>query len=227
MAREKVENGTTRGPRGNVAPPHGVGGKAGTTLIEPAQRLPSRGTPAAGRAGSRPQPPSSAHGGGGHGNGGHPGADSAVRRFGIDEVNLATRRDFIRLGEEERLLLEDLTPWARSVATQIAKEFYNWQFEFQPTLRFFEGYAQSAGRPISQVRQALERAQAGYFTQIFEGAEESWGVGYFERRLKVGAIHDRINLPFKWYIGSYAEFQRLTSSLSAGSLQRCGEGRSR
>ncbi len=36
-------------------------------------------------------------------------------------------------------------------------------------------------------------------------------MGYFERRLKVGAIHDKINLPFKWYIGSYAEFQRLTS----------------
>ena len=34
---------------------------------------------------------------------------------------------------------------------------------------------------------------------------------YFERQLKVGALHDKINLPFKWYIGSYIEYQRLTS----------------
>jgi hypothetical protein len=61
------------------------------------------------------------------------------------------------------------------------------------------------------LRQALERVQTGYFAQIFEGAEEDWGVGYFERRLKVGAIHDKANLPFKWYIGSYVEYQRLTS----------------
>ena len=97
-----------------------------------------------------------------------------------------------------------MIPWARSVAAGIAKEFYDWQFEFGPTRRFFEGYAQGSSIPIGQLRQALERAQTGYFTQIFEGAEENWGAGYFERRLKVGSIHDKINLPFKWYIGSYS-----------------------
>jgi hypothetical protein len=63
---------------------------------------------------------------------------------------------------------------------------------------------------LHQLRQGLERAQTEYFIQIFEGVEENRGVDYFERRLKVGALHDKINLPFKWYIGSYAEFQRLT-----------------
>jgi methyl-accepting chemotaxis protein len=143
---------------------------------------------------------------------GHSGASgSSAQNFGIDESNLATRREFIRLGEEERSLLAGLISWARSIAPQIANEFYNWQFEFGPTRRFFETYAQGAGMPIGQLRQALERAQTEYFTQIFEGAEENWSVGYFERRLKVGALHDRINLPFKWYIGSYIEYQRLTS----------------
>jgi methyl-accepting chemotaxis protein len=136
---------------------------------------------------------------------------SDAQNFGIDESNLETRRQFIRLGEEERQLLAGMISWARSIAPQIAKEFYDWQFGFGPTRRFFEDHAQSAGTSVSQLRQALERAQTGYFTQIFEGAEENWGVGYFERRLKVGALHDQINLPFKWYIGSYVEYQRLTS----------------
>jgi methyl-accepting chemotaxis protein len=136
---------------------------------------------------------------------------SIAQKFGINELNLESRREFIRLGEEERRLLAGLISWGRSIAPRIAKEFYDWQFEFGPTRRFFEKYAKGAGIPVSQLRQSLERAQTGYFVQIFEGAEEKWGVGYFERRLKVGAIHDKINLPFKWYIGSYVEYQRLTS----------------
>ncbi len=186
MARE-----STSGAR----PRRGANGKAGPALLEPppgshATSVPSRGYGDADYAGV-------------------PGG--SAQRFGIDEANLAIRRNFIRLGEQERSLLAGLTPWARSVAEEIAREFYNWQFEFGPTRRFFESHAQNTGTSISQLRQTLERAQTGYFTQIFEGAEGSWGVGYFERRLKVGAIHDKINLPFKWYIGSYAEFQRLTS----------------
>jgi methyl-accepting chemotaxis protein len=136
---------------------------------------------------------------------------SSAQKFGIDESNLENRREFIPLGEEERRLLAGLISWGRSIAPRIATEFYDWQFEFGPTRRFFEKYAKGAGIPVSQLRQSLERAQTGYFAQIFEGAEEEWGVGYFERRLKVGALHDKINLPFKWYIGSYVEYQRLTS----------------
>jgi methyl-accepting chemotaxis protein len=170
--------------------------KYGGATLEPPARFPTRGAPAGG-AGNRREPSS--------------GLTGTAQNFGIDESNLETRRKFIRLGEEEKSVLTGLISWARSMAPLIAREFYDWQFEFGPTRRFFETYAQGAGMPISQLRQTLERAQTGYFAQIFEGAEENWGVGYFEQRLKVGAIHDKINLPFKWYIGSYVEFQRLTS----------------
>jgi len=130
------------------------------------------------------------------------GARTIAESFGIDESSLATRREFIRLGPEESTRLTALIPWARSTAPQIVKEFYDWQFAFGPTRRFFENYAQSGGMSLSQLRQALERTQADFFIQIFEGAEENWGLSYFERRLKAGVIHDKINLPFKWYIGS-------------------------
>lgn len=183
-------------PRTGAQPRNDGEAKRGGATIEPPARLASRGTPAGGArdrrdiAGALP---------------------SSAQTFGIDESNLETRRKFIRLGEEVRSVLAGLTPSAPSTAPRMAKEFYDWQLEFAPTRRFFETHAQVAGMPISQLRQALERAQTGYFAQIFEGAEESWGVSYFEQRLKVGAIHDRINLPLKWYIGSYIEYQRLTS----------------
>jgi methyl-accepting chemotaxis protein len=131
------------------------------------------------------------------------------QRFGIDEGNLATRRAFLRLGEQDRAILAGLTGWARRIAPSLVKEFYDWQFEFPPTRRFFEKHAVKKGVSLAMLRQHLERTQAGYIIEIFEGAASNWGFDYFERRLYVGWLHDRIDLPFKWYIGSYVEMQRL------------------
>jgi methyl-accepting chemotaxis protein len=133
-----------------------------------------------------------------------------TERFGITEQNLAERREFVRLGEEERKLLADLIPWAEKSAPEIAREFYDWQFAFAPTRRLFEKFARSAGLTLDALRRQLEGTQAEYYRTIFAGAKSGWGVEYFENRLKVGSAHDRINLPFKWYMGSYAEYERLT-----------------
>jgi methyl-accepting chemotaxis protein len=136
-------------------------------------------------------------------------SNTLASKLGITEQNLAVRRSFIRLGEDERKLLEGLIPWAQKVAPQIAKDFYEWQFSFGATRAFFDQMAASKRMDIQALRRHLESAQTGYLLQIFEGARESWGVAYMEKRLNVGAVHDRINLPFKWYVGSYSEFQRL------------------
>ena len=135
-----------------------------------------------------------------------------ARRIGIDAANLEVRREFVRLTVRESDLLQDLLPWAKSVAPEIAREFYDFQFSFPPTLRFFERIATQKGLPLAKLRSALEQAQAVYFIDIFEGAATTWGLEYFERRLRIGLVHDRINLPFKWYIGSYGELQRLITA---------------
>ena len=137
--------------------------------------------------------------------------ESIARRFGMDDSNLALRRQFIRLGSEERELLAEMAPWAQSVAKDIAREFYEWQFQFGPTRDFFENAAREQNTPLSVLRSHLEAAQATYLTEVFAGASINWDLRYFEKRLHVGAVHNRINLPFKWYIGSYPEYQRLVA----------------
>ena len=136
-------------------------------------------------------------------------ADSIARRYGMDERSLSARRQFIRLDEQDRSLLEDLAPWAREVAPQIAREFYDWQFEFAGTRQFFESIASERKMPLTALRQHLETAQTGYLIEIFAGAAVNWDLRYLEKRLQIGAVHDRIDLPFKWYAGSYPEYQRL------------------
>jgi methyl-accepting chemotaxis protein len=134
---------------------------------------------------------------------------SLVNKFRINEGNLAQRRHFIRLQESDRQLLIELIPWAHQVAPQVAKEFYDWQFAFAPTRQFFEGMAAKRGLAMPVLRQKLEQTQAQYFVEVFTGARENWGPVYYERRLRVGMIHDLIDLPQKWYMGSYSEYQHL------------------
>jgi len=138
-----------------------------------------------------------------------PRSSGLAARFGIDEDNLALRREFIRIGPEDRKLLTRFIGWAEKHAEELAHEFYEWQFSFGPTSAFFADFAASQGLPLATLRERLERAQAQYLVTCFSGAKEGYDVSYFEHRLHVGAVHDRINLPFKWYIGSYCEWARI------------------
>ncbi len=128
--------------------------------------------------------------------------------YRINETNLALRRQFLQLSARDLRVLKRLGPWSAKVAAPLAKDFYDFQFAFSPTRTFFTSYAAESGRSLEQLRQGLEQAQAAYFRQIFEEAAGggTFGVSYFERRLRVGRIHNEINLPFKWYLGSYATY---------------------
>lgn len=139
--------------------------------------------------------------------------------FAITEENLQLRRDFVRLGPKEAKLIKPLQAWARKVAPKIAKEFYEFQFAFGRTRTFFDNMARKKGIGIDTLRSALEAAQAGYFIQVFEGANTEWDLTYFESRLHVGGVHDRIDLPSKWYMGSYPLYESLMAKYIAKKVR--------
>ena len=135
--------------------------------------------------------------------------DSLASLFGMDDRNAALRREFIRLGDAERQLMLEMTPWIRTVAPEISKEYYDWLFEFGPTCEFLNNFALANSRPVAMVRKQLEATQANYLVEVFAGAEINWDIRYVEKRLRVQTVHDRIELPFKWFAGAFAEFIRL------------------
>ena len=132
-------------------------------------------------------------------------------RFRITEPNLALRKEFLQFSAEDVAVLKRLAPWGEEHADRIAFEFYEHQFGFQMTRAFFEDHARRKGLTTDALRRHLERAQAGYLRQIFQEAANggAFGLDYFEKRLYVGKLHNLIDLPLKWYVGSYATYYDL------------------
>lgn len=132
-------------------------------------------------------------------------------RYRISEETLDLRKQFIRLGKKDIRILAKLAGWSKRVAPQIAREFYDHQFAFPPSRTFFETQARQMNLSLDALRQKLEGAQVGYLQQIFDEAATNgkFGRDYFEQRLKVGRVHNLIDLPPKWYLGSYPLYQDL------------------
>lgn len=128
--------------------------------------------------------------------------------YRITEANLDLRKQFMKLTNADLRLLAGLKGWADRIADTLSESFYAHQFNFPETRDFFDTYARQRNMPVADLRKHLERAQSDYFRQIFAEAASggAFGVDYFEKRLKVGKLHNAINLPIKWYIGSYASY---------------------
>jgi len=126
--------------------------------------------------------------------------------YGISEENLRLRKEFMGLSAEDISTLSQLYSWAREYGPRIVKEFYDVQFSFPETRDFLQKVAQRKGITLEALRAQVERTQLQYFLDIFEEAKRG---GNFGRRLKIGSIHNVLNLPMKWYIGSYAIYTEL------------------
>ncbi|BCW95306.1 MAG: hypothetical protein KatS3mg018_0788 [Fimbriimonadales bacterium] len=101
--------------------------------------------------------------------------------------------------------------YLEQLAPQLVREFYDFQFQFSETVHFFNQYAQQRGMSLATLRQRLEQAQLQYFLEIFREAKRGgeFGAAFLEKRLHIGYIHNEINLPMKWYLGSYALYAEL------------------
>jgi rsbT co-antagonist protein RsbR len=114
-----------------------------------------------------------------------------VSQMKIDERELASRRAFFDLGDEDLARLAALRPLAERCTDEIVERFYDHLLAHHETRRFL---------PDQATVRRVKRLQRDYFLDLFSG---SCDLAYVERRLRVGAAHERIGLAPKWYIGAY------------------------
>lgn len=112
----------------------------------------------------------------------------------LDDAELASRRAFFKLTDEDLARLASLRPFAEKVTDGIVEEFYALMLGHPETLKFFGDEA-----TIRRVK----ATQRDYFLTLFNGRCD---MAYIEDRLRVGAAHERIGLQPKWYLGAYRQY---------------------
>ena len=124
-----------------------------------------------------------------------------MNRLGFTEQELASRRAYFQLTEEDLSRLVSLRPFAEKHNDAVVDAFYQELLLKHSESRLFFTDQSSLQRALS--------AQKRYFLELFSGTCD---LDYVENRLKVGATHQRIGVAPKWYLGAYAHYLRLITT---------------
>lgn len=127
---------------------------------------------------------------------GQNGPGSLMHEFDVTEAEIDSRKAFLEFGPDDVEKLQSLRPLAERYADPVIEELYKLFLSHEQTSAFLRD---------PTVLERLKLLQREYFIGLTKG---DYGPGYVERRLKIGAVHERIQLVTKWYLGAYAFYLR-------------------
>ena len=118
----------------------------------------------------------------------------------ITEQELLRRKDFLEIGDDDVKRLTGINDIARRYADAVIEDFYRHLLGFEDTRAFFQD-------PQTLLR--VKNTQKEYFLRLTQG---NYDLAYTQNRLRIGAIHERIGLPIKSYLGMYNFYLRAVAS---------------
>jgi rsbT co-antagonist protein RsbR len=129
----------------------------------------------------------------------------------ISEQELVRRKDFLEFRDDDLANLASINEVARRYADSVIEDFYKHLLSFEESSVFFRD---------PQVLERVKRAQQEYFLRLTQG---NYNLAYAENRLKIGAIHERIGLPVKAYLGMYNYYLRAVATRLAEAYRDAPE----
>lgn len=114
----------------------------------------------------------------------------------IGEQELIRRKELLQFGPEDEERLKKLGPLSEEYAEAVIDAFYEHLLSFEEMKAFF---------PDSAWLARVKAKQKAYFIRLTQG---DYDIDYVEERLKVGTIHEQIDLPVKSYLGMYSFYLR-------------------
>jgi rsbT co-antagonist protein RsbR len=120
-----------------------------------------------------------------------------MKRLKLDERELRSRRAFYEIEDDDLARLAALRPFAEAHVANVVDGLYELLLGHPESRGFF---------PDQATVQRVKAMQRQYFLGLFAGACD---LKYVEDRLRVGAVHERIGMAPKWYIGAYSRYLRL------------------
>jgi rsbT co-antagonist protein RsbR len=120
-----------------------------------------------------------------------------MKKLRLDEAELAGRRAYFDITDADLGRLAALRGFAEKHTDAIVEEFYRHILGHGESRKFF---------PDDATVRRVKALQRQYFLGLFSGVLD---LKYVEDRLRVGTAHERIGMPPKFYLGSYAQYLRL------------------
>jgi rsbT co-antagonist protein RsbR len=124
----------------------------------------------------------------------------ALENAEITEAELIRRKDFLEFTEEDEGRLLRINDLARHYADDVIDAFYEHLLTFEDSRTFFAD---------PHVLTHVKSMQKEYFLRLTQG---NYDLAYSQNRVKVGAIHERIGLPVKSYLGMYNFYLRAVAA---------------
>ena len=115
----------------------------------------------------------------------------------FDEALRKQRLSFIEFDERDAQLLHDLEDLFRERLDEITEQFYRHMLAFEETRKVF--------RDEAMIRR-LSEAQKAYLMEAVRGPYDA---AYFERRWRIGYIHNAIHVEPHWFIGAFQLYHRI------------------
>lgn len=132
--------------------------------------------------------------------------DRHMRVLRLDEAELASRRAFFHLGDDDLEKLAALRPHAERHSEAVVEKFYELLTGHATTRRFLAD---------ESTKRRLRETQRLYFLGLFAGRCD---LDYVRERVRIGAAHERIGLDPTWYLGAYRRYLSLMRAMLVGEL---------
>ncbi|WP_265109043.1 globin-coupled sensor protein [Halosolutus halophilus] len=127
--------------------------------------------------------------------------DELVEDIGLDEDEIARRKEFIGFDREDERRLSDLEELLRENRTAIADDFYENLLQYEETREIIDRSPKGVD--------ALKRTQQAYLVSLATG---DYDRAYFENRARIGKLHELLDMPLKHYVGQYGVYYDLIMS---------------
>lgn len=121
---------------------------------------------------------------------------SLMQNMGLDDSEIAWRKQFLEFDAEDIDRLVGINELAQQYVGPVIQEFYDHLLSFEETKQFFRD---------QRVLEYVQHMQKNYFLRLTQG---DYNTKYVEDRIKIGAVHERIGLPVKSYLGMYNFYLR-------------------
>ncbi|HEY4308468.1 MAG TPA: protoglobin domain-containing protein [Pirellulales bacterium] len=129
-----------------------------------------------------------------------------LSKYELDGDSRDDRKSFLGITAHDEQMISALRVRFAEFAPQLAEGFYRHLLSHPETARLLAD---------PQLLARLKVAQMTYFEELVSG---NYDEEYFEKRVRVGEIHNAVGLEPKWYLGAYNQYVQLAFPFFAEQL---------